>query len=193
MLFRVAVAFLSLCLLLSSARAAIGPDAAQKLYERVTPSLVAVKYTWESELGRRELAGAGVVVREDGLVMCQLALFDMRIPDDQLKEFKIIVPDPAGGDADGAGRHPARPRRAVQPRVPAAEEGAVGRVDVEGDGRRKWAPIKFEDVAVQRRRAGPVGRAAAGDGRVQGVLRGERPCRRRSAARRRRCSCRAAG
>jgi serine protease Do len=84
----------------SSARADLGQEATQKLYERVTPSLVAVKYTWESELGRRELAGTGVVVSEDGLVICQLALFNMIIPDEQLTDFKIIVPDPAGGDAD---------------------------------------------------------------------------------------------
>lgn len=80
--------------------AGLGQEATQKLYERVTPSLVAVKYTWESEMGRRELAGTGVVVRDDGLVICQLALFNMIIPDEQLTDFKIIVPDPAGGDAD---------------------------------------------------------------------------------------------
>src|SRR5688500_537399 len=40
-------------------RADVGPEAAQKLYDQARPSLVAVKYTWESELGRRELTGAG--------------------------------------------------------------------------------------------------------------------------------------
>src|SRR2546423_11083113 len=34
------------------------------------------KYTWESELGRRELTGAGVIVSEDGLVMSTIAVFD---------------------------------------------------------------------------------------------------------------------
>src|SRR6478735_3314369 len=77
----------------SPARAGLGQEATQKLFERV-------KYTWESELGRRELAGTGIVVSADGLVICQLALFNMIIPDEQLTEFKIIVPDPAGGDAD---------------------------------------------------------------------------------------------
>jgi S1-C subfamily serine protease len=84
----------------SSAFAGLGQEATQKLYERVSPSLVAVKYTWESELGRRELAGTGIVVSDEGLVVCQLALFNMIIPDVQLTDFKIIVPDPAGGDAD---------------------------------------------------------------------------------------------
>src|SRR3954466_10038375 len=74
------------------ASADVGPDVAQKLYERVTPSLVAVKYTWESELGRRELTGAGVVVSADGLVMTTIGVVDQRIPDAQLKDFKILIP-----------------------------------------------------------------------------------------------------
>jgi phosphoribosyl-ATP pyrophosphohydrolase len=51
--------------LASSARGALDPAKAQELYERVTPSLVPVKFTWDSELGRRELTGAGVVVSDD--------------------------------------------------------------------------------------------------------------------------------
>src|SRR5688572_8593960 len=92
------VAFI--CLFASSAFGAADPDVTEKLYERVRPSLVAVKYTWESELGRRELVGAGTVVGDNGLVICQLAVFDIRLPDEQLKEFKLVVPDPSGGDAD---------------------------------------------------------------------------------------------
>jgi S1-C subfamily serine protease len=133
----------SIVLLLASSvvHAGVGPEATQKLHERVTPSLVAVQYTWESELGRRELVGAGIVVREDGLVICQLGVFDMRIPDDQLKEFKIIVPDPAGNDpAELDARMHGRDERYnlvfLQPKEPSA------------DG-RKWTPIKFEDVPVK--------------------------------------------
>ena len=76
----------------SPARAAMTPQDLRKLYERVTPSLVAVQFVWESELGRRELVGAGVVVSDDGLVMCSMQMFDLRMPDAQMKEFKIIVP-----------------------------------------------------------------------------------------------------
>jgi serine protease Do len=127
----------------------IGADAAQKLYERVTPSLVAVQYTWESELGRRELAGAGVVIGEDGLVMCQLALFDLRIPDEQLEEFKIIVPDPAGGDAaelDASllGRDERYNLVFLRPKNEQSDE-AVAKTMAE----RKWVPVKFEDAAVR--------------------------------------------
>src|SRR5688572_20951497 len=125
----------------SAANGAVAPEAAQQLYDRVSPSLVVVKYTWESELGRRELAGAGTVVNEDGLVICQLAVFDMRLPDEQLKEFKIVVPDPAGGDpAELDARLHGRDERYnvvyLQPKEPKA------------DG-RKWTPIKFEDVPVK--------------------------------------------
>jgi serine protease Do len=76
----------------NSLQANVAPSDAQKLYDRVTPSLVAVKFTWESELGRRELVGAGVVVSPDGLIMSTLAMFDLRIPDDQMTDFKIIIP-----------------------------------------------------------------------------------------------------
>ncbi len=76
-----------------AARGGVDPELARKLYERVTPSLVAVQYVWETELGRRELAGAGIVVNGSGLVMFSIALVDMRIiPDEQMKDFKIIVP-----------------------------------------------------------------------------------------------------
>src|SRR5215213_5608227 len=82
-----------LALLVAAAAPARGAttELAKKLYEQASPSLVAVKYTWESEMGRRELIGAGVVVREDGLVMSPLSVFDIRIPDEQMKEFTLIV------------------------------------------------------------------------------------------------------
>ena len=71
---------------------AVSPEAAQKLYERVTPSLVAVQYVFQNPLGRMELTGAGIVVSEDGLVMAPLTMFPMQFPDDEMKEFKILVP-----------------------------------------------------------------------------------------------------
>src|SRR5690606_19199885 len=68
------------------------PEPPAKLYERVTPSFVAVKYTWDFELRRQELTGAGIVVSEDGLIMAPLGVFNMIIPDAQMKDFKIIIP-----------------------------------------------------------------------------------------------------
>lgn len=138
---RALIASLLIVFATAGVRADVGPEATQKLYDRVSPSLVAVKYTWESELGRRELSGAGVVVRDDGLVICQLALFDMRLPDDQLTEFKIVGADPEGGDAAEIdsrllGRDERYNLVFLQPTDPSA------------DG-RTWTPLAFEDVPVK--------------------------------------------
>ena len=78
-----------------SADSSADPDTA-RLYQQVRKSLVAVQYTWESELGRHEVIGAGIVVRDDGLVMAPMAVFDVRIPDEQMKAFKILVPSDRG-------------------------------------------------------------------------------------------------
>src|SRR2546423_13267146 len=81
---------------------AVSTDTARKLYEQASPSLVAVKYTWESELGRRELIGAGGVVREGGLVMSPLSGVDMRIPGEQMKGVTLTIA-PGGKGAEGVG------------------------------------------------------------------------------------------
>src|SRR5947209_15589916 len=77
----------------AAAAAAVTPKVAQDLYDHVSPSLVAVQYVWQTELGRRELTGAGIIVSDDGLVMASLfPMFSPNIPDEQMKEFKILVP-----------------------------------------------------------------------------------------------------
>ena len=91
-----AAALASTAALPAPSPAAVGPDVAEKLYDRVTPSLVAVRYTWDFELRRQDLTGAGVVVTDDGLVMASLDLFNPMIPDAQMRDFKIIVPSRDG-------------------------------------------------------------------------------------------------
>ena len=87
-----------LCLLLAAPLSAApattqaAGDLARRLYEQVSPSLVAVQLTWDSEAGKQELIGTGIVIRSDGLVLCSIGLVDPRIPDEQLTDFKIIVP-----------------------------------------------------------------------------------------------------
>ncbi|HYO08956.1 MAG TPA: PDZ domain-containing protein [Tepidisphaeraceae bacterium] len=114
----------------------------QSLYERVTPSLVAVQYVWENELGRQEINGAGIVVAEDGLVMTSLSLFDIpmrgqtfRLPDAQMKEFKILVPsqqkEAEEVEALFAGR-----------------DDRTGTAFIRAKSPQKWTPLKFEDVPV---------------------------------------------
>ena len=117
------------------ARGGVEPELARKLYERVSPSLVAVQFVWETELGRRELVGAGVVVGADGLVMMSIATVDMRIPDEQMKDFKIIVPrfdkDNEEIDAVFQGRDERTNLAFVKTKEP-----------------QKWTPITFEDASV---------------------------------------------
>ncbi|MEO6437097.1 MAG: PDZ domain-containing protein [Tepidisphaeraceae bacterium] len=131
-------------LLVSLARPAQGAPAtqaidAQALYERVTPSLVAVQFIWENELGRQELTGAGIVVGEGGLVMTSLSMFDLplrsgplRLPDKQLKEFKILVPsqDHEADEIDAVfeGRDERTNTAFVRPKSP-----------------QKWPVLKFEE------------------------------------------------
>jgi serine protease Do len=76
--------------------AAITPAAAQALYDKVTPSLVAVQYTFAGELGRQDIIGPGIVVGADGLVMTSMAIVPVQIPNQQMIDFKIIMP----GDAE---------------------------------------------------------------------------------------------
>jgi serine protease Do len=71
---------------------ALPPEEAQKMYDEVSPSLVAVQYTVDGEFGRRELIGQGVIISEDGMVIASLALFPTQIPDEQMKDFKVIIP-----------------------------------------------------------------------------------------------------
>jgi hypothetical protein len=53
---------------------------------------LAVQYTVDGEFGRRELIGQAVVIGEEGTVIASLALFPTQIPDEQMKDFKIIIP-----------------------------------------------------------------------------------------------------
>src|SRR5688500_13119920 len=78
------------CLLTSAARAEM---TAEKLYETVTPSFVAVQFQFAGETMNRELIGPGIVVSEDGLILCPISMFNLQFfPDEQMKDFKIIIP-----------------------------------------------------------------------------------------------------
>jgi S1-C subfamily serine protease len=128
---------LGLCILVAFAPAPAGagePETAQQLFERVKPSLVAVQYTWDTELGRREWIFAGVVVGGDGLVMVPLQAVAEHIPDEQMKEFKVIVPK-EDGDPD---------------ELDAVFQGRDERCEVafvKTKEKQKWTAIHFEDAA----------------------------------------------
>ena len=69
-----------------------GPNFARRLYDAVSPSLVAVQYTFTGEVQQGDVIIAGIVVDDRGLVMFPLAAVSDRLPDDQLRRFKVIVP-----------------------------------------------------------------------------------------------------
>ncbi len=112
---------------------ALPPDEARKIYQSVSPSLVVVQYTWDSEFGRRELLGQGVVVGKEGLVMASLAVFPLQIADEQMKEFKIILPgdDEKEFDAVFLGRDERSDLAFLKTREP-----------------QQWQAIQFEDAPV---------------------------------------------
>lgn len=135
--------------------AAMTPQDLQKLYERVTPSLVAVQFVWESELGRRELVGAGIVVDEDGLVMTSMQMFDLRMPDAQMKEFKIIVPSQTGEheeiDAVFQGRDERTNTAFVRPKTSSTTKSSSTSESSESSdsaAKRKWTPLAFDEAKV---------------------------------------------
>ena len=91
------VAFTALCgaVLCVSPRAHgddVSPAFAKTLYEKVSPSMVAVQYTWAYEYGRIEFVSTGVVVRDDGLIVIPGSAVGPAIPDSQIVDFKIIIP-----------------------------------------------------------------------------------------------------
>ncbi|HTL30980.1 MAG TPA: S1C family serine protease, partial [Tepidisphaeraceae bacterium] len=124
------LASLAILLITLSSRAAIDPAVAQKIYDQVAKSLVVVQYTWESELGRQEISGTGIVVSDDGLVMSTMTITPISIPDAQMKDFKIIIPDDD------------------QTEIEAEFQGRDERTNtmfVKAKEKHDWTPVKFVD------------------------------------------------
>ncbi len=118
----------ALLLMASAAQAEVSP---KKLYDEVVPALVGVQFQFTGETINRELIGPGIVVSDDGLVMTPLALFNVSLPDEQLKDFKILIPsqdkDVEELDATFVGRD---------------ERSNVAFVKVKD--KHDWKPLKFE-------------------------------------------------
>jgi serine protease Do len=125
---------IALILLTASLAGALPPDEAQKLYEQLSPSLVAVQYTVDGEFGRRELIGQGVIVSEEGMVIASLALFPTQIPDEQMKEFKIVIPGDEEKELDAV--FLGRDERCVLAFLKTKEP-------------QKWKALKFEEVPLK--------------------------------------------
>ena len=104
------------------------PDA---LLTRVSKSLVAVRYTYEAEMGRRDIEGSGIIVREDGLVAFPMSLIPTQMPESQAVDFKVIIP----ADIDGP----------EQVELPAVYQGRDERADlayVKITSEKPWRAIK---------------------------------------------------
>jgi len=125
---------------LSWSAIAVTPDAAQKLVKEVTPSLVAVQYTYDGELGRRDFVGAGLVVGEDGLVITSITFTPQLLPDVQMKDFKIIIPGDELKEIDAT--FVGRDERSNLTFVRANESK-------DEKDKMHWKPVKFEDQPVQ--------------------------------------------
>jgi serine protease Do len=115
--------------------ASVSPETAQKLYDEVTPSLVAVQYAFQNELGRMELTGAGVIVSEDGLIAASITMFPEQFSNDEMKDFKILVPREDGEPTE----------------LEAVFQGRDERTNLAFIRTKKpqhWKPIKFEEASV---------------------------------------------
>jgi len=137
-----AAALLSAAALFSSVSnaAAADADAPQKIYDKATPSLVVVKFTYAGEVEQAEWTVAGIVVNDQGLVMIPLAAVGEEYPDEQLKKFKILVPrldgDPTEVEAEFEGRDD-RSNMAFVMAKPAADDKE----------KHVWTPIHFQAVS----------------------------------------------
>jgi serine protease Do len=112
-------------------------NTARAMYDLAKPSLVAVKYTFTSEMLSRDLTAAGIVVSDDGLVMIPIwGVTPLLVPDDQMKNFKIILPSETGDETE----------------IDATLQGRDERSNVafiRANEAQKWKAIKFIDAPVE--------------------------------------------
>jgi serine protease Do len=128
--------FLAMLLIAAAAPNLRAADAVapHDLYERIAPSLVVVRFTYDGELGRRELFTSGVVVGADGLVMVSGGFTPGQLPDTQMVDFKIIIP--GDEETEIAAEFQGRDERTGMSLVKATES-------------HDWKALKFEDAALQ--------------------------------------------
>ena len=112
----------------------------------VADSMVIVKYVWDGEAARRELEGLGVVMNEDGLVVCLLDLVPTVLPDSQIGDFQILVPNPDADATEVKATLLSRDERTGLVFLRPAKDGEGGG----GGGRRGPRPTR-----PRRRRAPP--------------------------------------
>jgi serine protease Do len=114
-----------------------GHRVARDIYLKARGSLVVVKFTWASELASREFTAAGAVVSDDGLVMFPITIVTpIAVPNDQMKNFKVILPRDDADDLE----------------LDATLQGRDERTSlafVKVNEKREWSPIKFVDAGME--------------------------------------------
>ncbi len=123
----------------SATMSAVASDSAispHDLYERVKPSLVIVRFTYDGEAGRRDFEGAGIVIDTAGLVVFSSALTPAGLPDEFLKHFKIVLPGDEETELDATflGRD---------------DRANIAFVRVKETSGHTWTPVKFVDGPKQ--------------------------------------------
>ena len=118
-----------------------GANFARRLYDAVTPSLVAVQYTFTGEVQQGDVIVAGIVVDDRGLVMFPLAAVNEQLPDEQLRRFKVIVPRQDADNEELDATFEGRDERAQMAfvRVKAAA------TTTKATAPRTWTPIHFAE------------------------------------------------
>ncbi len=120
-----------------TAAAAPASDTARSMYDKFKPSLVAVKYTYANELGSQELITPAIIISDDGLVIISIGIVSPNaITDDQMKDFKIIIPSDTEDETEIDATLVARDERSNFAFVRAKEP-------------QKWTSVKFEDAPAQ--------------------------------------------
>ncbi len=127
-----------------------GPGLPARLYAAVTPSLVAVQYTFTGEVQQGDVIVAGIVVDDHGLVMFPLAAVNEQLPDEQLRRFKVIVPRQDGDNEELDATFEGRDERSDMAFVRVAAAAAPTTGSTTGPSTapaaaRTWTPVHFAD------------------------------------------------
>jgi S1-C subfamily serine protease len=118
-----------------------GPDLGRRLYEAVTPSLVAVQFTFTGEVQQVEQIVPGIVVDDHGLIMFALVSYLEPLPDQQLRRFKVIVPRTDSDNEELDATYEGRDERTDMAFVRVTPPKATSQPTPP----RTWVPIHFAD------------------------------------------------
>lgn len=117
-----------------------GHSVAATVLAKAKPSLVVVRFTYEGEVGKRDLDGQGIVIDDQGTVVFSMALTPAQLADEQLKDFKIVLPgdEEEEIEADFLGRDERNILSFVRPKTTATSTPST-----QPAKSHKWTPLNF--------------------------------------------------